>query len=303
MFVLKRLYFLMIISLICIQGCFDDKTTNDILTQIEDIKSIHHNMVLIPAGEFTMGDNELGLTEHVVYIDAFYIDIYEVTVGDYLKFCDATGTPYPPSIYIGWHEQIGVKPGEGKKYYNNPYPVHLVNHEQASSYAKWIDKRLPTEAEWEKSARGGLESQKYSWGSASPIRDNSNLTRGNFLYAIPPFTPMANTLMPVGQYEPNGYGLYDVSGNVTELCQDYYHPNAYDIHEYNNPVILIPGPQFETGKDPKDLRVTRGPHLYSLYRSRGNKVDRIRIALRSYQNQPRALNTTSTGFRCAKDIK
>jgi len=147
-------------------------------------------MVLIPAGEFLMGNNKKYLHErpvHLVYLDAFMIDKYEVTMGQYKKFAQATGRSLP-----NWVKKLAL---------TDLHPAVGVSWEDANAYAKWAGKRLPTEAEWEKAVRGGLVGKTYPWGDERP--------EGKCNYA-----KKHNGLLPVGSYPPNGYSLYDMAGNV-----------------------------------------------------------------------------------------
>jgi formylglycine-generating enzyme required for sulfatase activity len=153
-------------------------------------------MVLIPAGEFQMGSDVRQGEQpvHTVYLPAFYIDKYEVTNRQYERFdphykrtkyssCDDC-----PVTYISWHE--------------------------AAAYAKWAGKRLPTEEEWEKAAKGP-EGYKYSYGNTY----DKNRARTGLSWEA--------GAVKVGSYPPNGYGVYDMTGNVWEWCDDWY--NSYEL--------------------------------------------------------------------------
>jgi formylglycine-generating enzyme required for sulfatase activity len=121
------------------------------------------------------------------------------------------------------------------------HPVVCVSWDDAVAYAAWARKRLPTEAEWERAARGGLDNQPYTWGSAKPGAGGKwqcNIWQGEF--------PVKNTLAdgfertaPVKSYPPNGYGLYDMAGNVWEWCHDWYQHDLY-AHRAN---IVVHNPQ------------------------------------------------------------
>ena len=188
-------------------------------------------LIYIPAGAFTMGspsgegDNDEH-PQHKVYLDGYYIGKYEVTNSQYKKFCDVTGHKYPPDPGFS---------GMSNYFINYPdYPVVEVDWNDAVAYCRWAGLRLPTEAEWEKAARGG-EDYKYA-GSNNPDEvawyDNNS---GGHTH-------------PVGQKEPNGYGSYDMSGNVWEWCSDWYNSGYYSNSPYRNPK----GPDSGTG------RVNRG---------------------------------------------
>ena len=176
-------------------------------------------MVLIPAGEFQMGSHSGEDDEspvHTVYVDAFYIDMYEVTNAQYKQFVDANpewqkgrlpDADHSSKYLIGWS---GNNYPRGKA----NYPVVGVSWYAAIAYAKWTGKRLPTEAEWEKAARGGLVGQKYPRGNTITLRE-ANYNRH------------VGTTLPVGQYPANAYGLHDMAGNVMEWCLDAYDSDFY----------------------------------------------------------------------------
>ena len=190
----------------------------------------NHNadMVLIPAGEFQMGSNDGDVDEkpvHTVYVNAFYIDKYEVTNAQYKAFVDTNPEWRKDRIPRAYHDGDYLTPWNGNNYPigKGNHPVTHVSWYAAMAYAQWAGKRLPTEAEWEKSARGGLIGQKYPWGN---LIDSS---KANYDRSIGGTTP-------VGQYAPNTYGLYDMAGNVWEWCLDAYHKNFYTHSPHQNPV-------------------------------------------------------------------
>ena len=170
-------------------------------------------MVLIPAGEFQMGSDNGDDDEkpvHTVYVDAFYMDVYEVTMGQYRKFLRATGHRALPD----WVSEYSP---------TDMHPVVGVSWHDAMAYATWAGKRLPTEAEWEKTARGGLQGQEYPWGNGI---DGSKAN----------YDKNVGTTMPVGSYGANGYGLYNMAGNVWEWCLDAYAADFYARSPRRNPL-------------------------------------------------------------------
>lgn len=231
-------------------------------------------MVLIPAGEFQLGSSDGDVDEkpvHTVYVDSFYMDKYEVTNAQYKKFCDATGRKYPSGPVMGYFEN-----------YPN-YPVVKVSWEEANAYAKWAGKRLPTEAEWEYAARGGLSGKKYPWGNDDPgDKANYNGYTGGLKSKMPNFYKNKGPL-PVGSFGPNGYGLYDMAGNVWEWCADWYDEKYYEISPRNNP----------KGPSSGRLRVLRGGSWYT--------PGCVRCADR-YGRGPGG-RSSNVGFRCVKSVK
>ncbi len=162
-------------------------------------------MVLIPAGEFQMGKptiKDKHAPSYPIHVDGFYMDTHEVTLAQYEEFLKQTGhRPLPEETYTD------------APFPN--YPVVNVTWDDAMAYAEWAGKRLPTEAEWEKAARGGFVSQKYPWGNTLPDGTQSNLSGAADKYVHS---------APVGSYLPNEYGLYDMLGNVWEWCSDTTDP-------------------------------------------------------------------------------
>ena len=237
------------------------------------------SMVLIPAGEFLMGavdDDDMGYAksfreekpQHVVHLDAFYIDVHQVTNAQYRKFVEATGHLAPNQ----W----------GDSNFNAPnQPVVTVSWFDAVAYAIWTGKRLPTEAEWEKAARGGLVTKRYPWGNEPP-----NGTQCNFkdrdvdtdvLYDESVNDGYRYTA-PVGSYPPNGYGLYDMAGNVFEWCAD--DRIDYTISPQHNPIGPTDGP---------GRTVRGGGYLGPMFH--------VRCSRRG--GSPAHIAASNTGFRCA----
>ena len=187
------------------------------------------NMVLIPAGEFQMGSNDKAFDSeewiHTVYVDAFYMDVYEVTNAQYKMFVDAN--PQWQKDYIPWkyHDGNYLKNWDGNNYPTGKgdHPVANVSWYGARAYAKWVGKRLPTQAEWEKAARGGLTGQRYPWGNSIDF-SNANHARN------------VGGTTPVGSYPPNRYGLYDMVGNVWEWCLDEHDRDFYKTSPGRNPI-------------------------------------------------------------------
>ena len=256
-------------------------------------------MVLISAGDFQMGSdyNTIGNAAtrpmHVVYLDAFYIDKYEVTVGQYNQFVRATRhRPLPDWVYR-------YSPTDA-------HPVIGVSWHDARAYAKWAGKRLPTEAEWEKAARGGLMKKNHSWGDAALDGTQCNFAdkhlrtiwdrerEPNDNWADENLDDGYAYTAPVGSYPPNGYGLYDVVGNVWEWCFDAYDENFYANSPYQNPIaeILIKDGANNIVAVNK-LRVVRGTSWY-------DGVPSVWIASRLGQSPEGEV--TNIGFRCVKSV-
>jgi len=186
-------------------------------------------MVLIPAGPFTMGSDSGNDDEqpvHEVTLDDFYIDQYEVTNARYAD-CVAAGdctfpNPDDPHCTEAYDDSDKMN-----------HPVVCVNWEQANTYCEWRGDRLPTEAEWEKAARG-TDGQIYPWDDTAPNEELLN------------FNQNVNDTTPVGSY-PDGvspYGVYDMAGNVFEWVADWYNANYYSNSPSQNPI----GPSTGDGK-------------------------------------------------------
>ena len=247
--------------------------------------SVPLGMVHIPVGEFQMGseDNDDEKPVHTVYVNAFYMDKYEVTNAQYKGFVDANPhwrKDQIPSIY---HDGDYLKHWNGNNYPpdKGEHPVIYVSWYAAMAYAKWAGKRLPTEAEWEKAARGGLVGKKYPWG------DSIHSTQANYNKKVDDTTS-------VGKYAPNAYGLYDMAGNVAEWCLDAYDADFYMNSSRQNPIAggsllsLTTNPTKATA-----ARVLRGGSWSVLPQS-------VRVADRA--KGPLTLSYFGAGFRCVKGV-
>ena len=188
----------------------------------EKAESAHfpdRSMVLVPTGEFRMGSfggDPDELPVHKVYLGAFFMDKYQVTVSQYMRFLEATPHDSPPE----W--TLMNKPT------NQSRPVANVDWVDADAYCKWAGKRLPTEAEWEKAARG-TDGRVYPWGNEPPTRFHAN--SGKEVWSN------HSALSPVGTFEEgkSPYGIYDMAGNVWEWVSDWYDQEYYQTSPPQNP--------------------------------------------------------------------
>ena len=250
-------------------------------------------IVLIPAGKFWMGrafsifldTGDLLARDKIddrpannIYLVAFYIDKYEITNTDYARFVEATHARPP------WHWLEGLIPkGEEK------FPVANVNWYEATDYCKWAGKRLPTEAEWEKAARGGLDRAHYAWG-------DDTIDKNDELGLLAPQVALRNTATPVpatlgrpranpvGSFAPNGFGLYDMIGNVMEWTNDWYDNNYYPFMPKQNP----------RGPDTGRYKSVRGAG----YADQGGHGMEKLVGYRNFSDPDTRM--TTIGFRCAK---
>ena len=190
------------------------------------------SMVYIPPGEFMMGDDEGSPGQqpaHLVSTLGFWMYQYEVTNAQYLQ-CIAAGVCKELEISGFSNEKTPNELVEQEEYAD--FPVMWVTWKKAKTYCEWAGGRLPTEAEWEMAARGGLEGMSYPWGNEEPVCDLGAVNGAHFNNCEDTFG--VDTL-PVGSFAPNGYGLYDMVGNIAEWVFDYYDEDYYKLLIYENP--------------------------------------------------------------------
>jgi iron(II)-dependent oxidoreductase len=248
----------------------------------------YDEMVRIPAGPFLMGSDKkldrnaylVEFPQHKVYLDAYDIDKYEVTTVQYLKFVLATARP--PQVdwkFDGGNFQETMA----------AHPIMHVSWYDADEYCRWAGKRLPTEAEWEKAARGDQDARIYPWGN-----EMAGLTRANYgrsglsgpvrdrperLLLYPP-------IISVFKYDNSvsPYGAFQMVGNVAEWVADWYEKDYYKKAPEKNP----------TGPDKGTQKAFRG----------GGWIDStpsVRVSQRNGTDPKTSMNWL--GFRCARDVK
>jgi sulfatase modifying factor 1 len=274
---------------------------------------------------------------HRVSVDSFWMDATEVTNEQFARFVKATGyvtvaerkptkeefpTAPPENLVAGsvvftppdqpvalndhfqwwafvaganWRHPLGPKSSiEGKE----KYPVVHIAYEDAEAYAKWAGKRLPTEAEWEFAARGGLSGKIYPWGDnfMDGQKPMANTHQGNF--------PDRDTgedsfvgAAPVAKFAPNGYGLYDVGGNVWEWVSDWYRPDYYaDLAKAGGVARNPTGPT--SSFDPSEPGVQKRVHRGGSFLCTDQYCSRYMVGTRG-KGEPRT-GTNHVGFRCVK---
>ena len=225
---------------------------------------VEPEMITVSGGEFLMGC-EVGARDekpvHRVFIDQFAIGRFAVTNRLYSFFIDATTYQTPQS----WKDPHFHHPDQ---------PVTSVSWFDATTFCSWLSNetgktyRLPTEAEWERAARGGLEGRLYTWGDEAPQRQPGYFAR------------WLNGPERVGYRPPNGFGLHDISENVHEWCADWYEQRYYDESERSNPQGPVNGSR----------RASRGG-------SWRHQIKITRVAARS--SIPPDFKYSDYGFRCA----
>jgi len=237
-------------------------------------------MVLIPEGSFPMGvphgDRDGGRDEyprHDVFVNDFYIDKFELTNSRYLEFVKATNHRIPQNPK---NATRNLWEGETITESLADRPVVNVDWADAQAYCQWAGKRLPTEAEWEKAAKGTAD-RRFPWGNVEPTNKHLNFNQQWI---------GEKTLMPVGSYElgKSPFGVYDMAGNVWEWVNDWYDAKYYEKSPAKNP----------TGPESGTKRVLRGSGWQ-------NETPTVRIFTR-VDSDP-TIRNESTGFRCAMDVR
>jgi formylglycine-generating enzyme required for sulfatase activity len=380
-------YVPMLIVLSLLAVVMQEPAPLDLIAQ--DTTSAYANMVRIPSGSFAMG-GDAGLMDggshshqtaypiHEVSVDAFWMDVTEVTNRQFAEFVEATGyvtfaeRPLPEAdvavlkqvadynikqlqraadstavaeraainesiqrikdstqllgqtagsivfklpeeelrsendITQWWRIEASATwrapDGAGSSWQDRlDHPVVNVTHDDAAKYAAWAGKRLPTEAEWERAARGGLERQPFAWGDVfAPLGKDvwmANIWQGVWPYENTKEDGFAASA-PVKSFPPNAFGLYDMAGNVWEIVADRYHPKAYTLR--------TDGAINPTGPDVDSLSQLR--QRLPTYVTRGGSFLCSDGWCSGYQPGSRqALENDSpahhTGFRCVKDVK
>jgi len=228
-------------------------------------------MVQIPEGPFIMGSKEGDpdeFPERQVFLKAFYLDVKEVSQEEYARFAKMTKRPLP---------KIEVFEDDQSKLLKPEFAAMSMSWEEATAYCKWAGKRLPTEAEWEKSGRGEGK-RKYAWGDSFVSgRAHANIdgSEDGYKYLAPP-----------GSFESgrSPYGVYDMTGNVAEWVADSYDEHYYQKAPYRDP----------KGPEPGDLKVVRGG---SWRETEHNARLSKRFAAKLWRTD------ITIGFRCASDAE
>ncbi len=253
-------------------------------------------MVYVAAGPFLMGSApEVGQPDespvHGVCLSGFYIDKYEVTNAQFKKFVDATGyitdaemAASPEASLPTWRHPYGADSNADSM---PNYPVVCVSWNDANAYALWAGKRLPTEAEWEKTARG-TDGRIYPWGNTEPAPGLANVadSSAGLTWSNASFSDNQKKTAPVGSF-PGGKSVYaaeDMAGNVWEWCFDWWNRAYYQTSPPTGP----------TGPQAGEFKIIRGGSWFY-------SVDGARTFRRMYFRP--AGSSADIGFRCVKDVQ
>lgn len=274
---------------------------------------------------------------HRTRVDGFWMDATEVTNAQFAEFVRATGyqtiaertptreefptappenlvagstvfTPTPQPVpldnhYRWWRYQPGANwrhpEGPGSNVTGrDSYPVVHIAYDDATAYAQWAGKRLPTEAEWEFAARGGLTGKLYAWGDE--FRPEGKYMANTFQGTFPVHDTAEDGfagIAPVRSYPPNGYGLYDIAGNVWEWCSDWYRPDYYEqISSAGRVAQNPPGPL--SPYDPAEPEEKKRVHRGGSFLCTDQYCTRYMVGTRGKGEVSTASN--HVGFRCVR---
>lgn len=254
---------ILILVILLSTSCSENNNENN--NEDSSNNEISIETVVVEGGSFTMGCQGnlpgescfLGETPyHLVTVGSFKIGKYEITNAQYCIFLNANSTQNINAWINLYGEFCGIQIINGviqvKSGMNN-YPVNYITWEGAKAFAEWVGGRLPTEAEWEYAARGGNQSLGYIYsGSNNPIEVG---WQGDPSNAYP--NPIGSLCQEVGRLNPNELGIYDMTGNVSEFCSDWYDVNYFNISPSNNP----------TGPTVGNYHVVKGGSVNSYTRS------------------------------------
>jgi len=259
-----------------------------LIDEVIPAKTVPTGMVRIPAGAFRMGSEDGSPAErpvHEVWVDEFALDETPVTNEQFAAFVASTGhlTTLERLLRIARREE-GETSLQGQSASaptwrthatagRAEHPVVLVSWHDADAYAKCAGKRLPTEAEWEKAARGGLNQKKFPWGDESP-RGRARWEQVTVNFGLAPTSA-------VKSFDPNAFGVYDMAGNTWEWCLDWYSESYYALGASTNPGGPESGP----------YRVRRGASW--------NVREDFRLRCANRGAMPPDRSWPNLGFRCA----
>ena len=287
------------------------------------------DMVRVAGGSFTMGANDGAQDEqplHDVRVSEFWMDRTEVTNAEFERFTKATGHLTSAELAQPQSGSWCFKPGADAKAadrktwvefvagasWRKPsgagsdivgkekFPVVHVSHDDALAYCKWARKRLPTEAEWECAARGGVILTRYPWGKEFSDGGTwrANSWQGDFPAKDDALDDFAG-LAPVSSFPANGFGLHDLAGNVAEWCADWYRHDYY--------AELRPDPNFQAHRNPRGPETSTDPREPGVWKRvvRGGSflstAEECRVSARG-REEP-GFSAEWIGFRCVKEVQ
>lgn len=284
----------------------------------------YENMAWIEPGSFQMGSEKGRVDEspaHEVSMSGYWIDNFEVSNADYERFIATTNYITQPEISgdsmvfespvenqtaqsdplswwdlitpADWRHPLGLHDNIEDK---SDHPVVHVSYADALAYCDWLEKDLPTEAQFEFAARGGKQGEMYSWGSAT--LHHTAAVSNNWQANNPAESQVQDgyqTTAPVGSFPPNNFGLYDISGNVWEWVSDWYHPEYYAISPSSDPL----GVTKEFSVDLADPTIAKRSLRGGSFLCSDDFCSGFRVSARMPADPNASAN--HTGFRCVKN--